>query len=103
FTRLNITGAELIINSVGDHKCRPLFIESLREALKDKAAGMCSDCQRRAVTNPLRVLDCKVPQDQPIIDSLPSILDYLCDECTAHFTAVRAHLDARGIPYEVRP
>jgi histidyl-tRNA synthetase len=103
FTRLNITGAELIINSVGDHKCRPLFIESLREALKDKAASMCGDCQRRAVTNPLRVLDCKVPQDQPIIDSLPSILDYLCDECRPHFEAVKAQLTERGIPFTVRP
>jgi histidyl-tRNA synthetase len=55
------------------------------------------------VTNPLRVLDCKVPEDQPIIDALPSILDHLCEECTAHFATVRAHLDARGIPYEVRP
>jgi len=64
---------------------------------------MCTDCQRRAVTNPLRVLDCKVPEDQPIIDTLPSILDHLCEECTAHFSTVRAHLDARGIPYEVRP
>ena len=60
---------------------------------------MCADCQRRAVTNPLRVLDCKVPEDQPIIDALPSILDYLCEECRAHFATVKAHLDARGIPY----
>jgi histidyl-tRNA synthetase len=51
----------------------------------------------------LRVLDCKVPEDQPIIDTLPSILDHLCPECNAHFAAVRAHLDARGISYEVRP
>jgi histidyl-tRNA synthetase len=88
---------------VGDHKCRPVFIERLREALKDKAALMCDDCQRRAVTNPLRVLDCKVPQDQPIIDSLPSILDCLCDECRAHFDAVKTSLTERGIPFTVRP
>ena len=93
----------LILNSVGDHKCRPAFMALLKEKLKDVAPTMCGDCQRRAVTNPLRVLDCKVPADQPIIDALPSILDHLCEECTAHFTAVRAHLDARGIPYEVRP
>jgi histidyl-tRNA synthetase len=75
----------------------------LKEKLKDVAPTMCTDCQRRAVTNPLRVLDCKVPEDQPIIDALPSILDHLCEECTAHFATVRAHLDARGIRYEVRP
>ncbi len=49
------------------------------------APRMCGDCQRRAVTNPLRVLDCKVPEDQPIIDKLPSILDYLCEACRPHF------------------
>jgi len=93
----------LILNSVGDHKCRPAFMALLKEKLKDVAPTMCGDCQRRAVTNPLRVLDCKVPADQPIIDALPSILDHLCEECSAHFTAVRAHLDSRGIAYEVRP
>ncbi len=103
FTRLGISGSELIINSVGDHRCRPVFIERLRAALEDKYQTMCVDCQRRAVTNPLRVLDCKVPQDQPIIDALPSILDCLCEECSAHFTAVKASLNVRGIPYTIRP
>src|SRR5206468_3559738 len=70
---------------------------------KEVAARLCEDCQRRAETNPLRVLDCKVPEDQAIIDALPSIQDHLCDACREHFAAVRAHLDHRGIPYEVRP
>src|SRR5208283_3437820 len=61
------------------------------------------DCQRRAVTNPLRVLDCKVPSDQALIDKLPSILDHLCDACRTHFAAVRRHLDEGGIAYTVRP
>jgi histidyl-tRNA synthetase len=101
--RSGIEGFHLILNSVGDHKCRPAFMALLKEKLKDVAPKMCGDCQRRAVTNPLRVLDCKVPEDQPIIDALPSILDHLCEECTGHFESVRAHLDARGISYEVRP
>src|SRR5580658_9276850 len=101
--RSGIEGFHLIINSVGDHKCRPAFMALLREKLKDVAPRMCVDCQRRAVTNPLRVLDCKVPEDQPIIETLPSILDHLCEECTAHFASVRAHLDARGIAYKVVP
>ncbi len=101
--RCGIEGFHLIINSVGDHKCRPGYIALLKEKLKDVAPTMCTDCQRRAVTNPLRVLDCKVPEDQPIIEALPSILDHLCEECTAHFAAVRAHLNARGILYETRP
>jgi histidyl-tRNA synthetase len=101
--RAGLEGSHLIINSVGDAKCRPVFVAKLKEKLREIAPKMCGDCQRRAETNPLRVLDCKVPEDQPYIDSLPSILDYLDDDCRAHFAAVRAHLDARGIPYEVRP
>ncbi len=96
-------GFRLLINSVGDQKCRPGFMAALREKLAAVASQMCGDCQRRAVTNPLRVLDCKVPEDQAIIDTLPSILDHLCEECHAHFKVVQAHLRARGIPFEVRP
>jgi histidyl-tRNA synthetase len=101
--RAGLEGFHLIINSVGDSKCRPAFMALLHEKLKEIAPRLCSDCQRRAVTNPLRVLDCKVPEDQPLIDTLPSILDHLCENCRPHFGAVRAHLDSRGIPYEVRP
>jgi histidyl-tRNA synthetase len=60
---------------------------------------MCEDCQRRAVTNPLRVLDCKVPADQPIIDMLPVIADSLDEASKTHFAAVLAALDAAGVPY----
>src|SRR5204863_3917758 len=83
--RVGLTGFKLLINSVGDPNCRPQYVERLREELKDAAPRMCGDCRRRAYTNPLRVLDCKVEADQPIIDALPSILDYLCDACRAHF------------------
>jgi histidyl-tRNA synthetase len=96
-------GFHLMINSVGCPDCRPAFMALLKEKLADIAPRLCTDCQRRATTNPLRVLDCKVPADQPLIDTLPSILDHLCENCRPHFAAVRAHLDARGIAYEVRP
>lgn len=102
---LNRCGVEhphLIINSVGCSKCRPVFVEALRERLGAVKHRMCQDCQRRAETNPLRVLDCKIPEDQPVIDTLPSILDHLCEECTAHFEAVRRLLDVRSIEYEIR-
>jgi histidyl-tRNA synthetase len=98
-----LKGTQLLIDSVGDHTCRPQFISALRERLRDVAPQMCSDCQRRAVTNPLRVLDCKVPADQPIIDLLPSILDYLCDVCKFSFDRVQLRLRERDIPFEVRP
>ena len=100
---VGLSGFKLLINSVGDQNCRPQYVERLREELKPVAAGMCADCQRRAESNPLRVLDCKVEADQPIIDRLPSILDYLDADCRAHFDAVRQHLTDRGIEYEVRP
>jgi histidyl-tRNA synthetase len=101
--RAGLEGFHLLINSVGDANCRPQYVERLREELKAVAPRMCGDCQRRAVTNPLRVLDCKVEADQPIIDQLPHITDCLCDACRAHFDAVKQYLTARGIEYEVRP
>ena len=102
-TRAGLTGFKLLINSVGDSNCRPLFVEKLREALRPVASQLCVDCQRRVETNPLRVLDCKVPEDQAVIDKLPSILDNLCDVCGPHFTAVQTYLQDRGIAYEVKP
>jgi histidyl-tRNA synthetase len=100
---VGLSGFKLLINSVGDHNCRPQYVEKLKAELKDKAAGMCGDCQRRAETNPLRVLDCKVEADQPVIDALPSIVHFLCEPCRAHFEAVKGYLADRGIEYEVRP
>jgi len=101
--RAGLSGFKLLINSVGHPPCRAAFAAELRGRLKEVAPRMCGDCQRRAETNPLRVLDCKVPDDQPIIDALPSILDHLCDDCRAHFETVKQQLTARGIAYEVRP
>lgn len=101
--RCGLSDFQLILNSVGCSNCRPGFIAMLKQELAGVAARMCSDCQRRAVINPLRVLDCKVEADQPIVDALPSIHDHLCEVCTTHFAEVRTHLDNRGIPYWVRP
>ena len=101
--RCGVDAPHLLLNSVGCPLCRPAFIEKLRQRLQEVQSGMCEDCRRRAETNPLRVLDCKVPEDQPIIDSLPSILDHLGPECATHFAAVRELLDARDIRYEIRP
>jgi histidyl-tRNA synthetase len=95
---LGIPKAELVINSVGCANCRPKFQEALLAALGDDLPKLCQDCQRRAATNPLRIYDCKVPADQPIIDRLPHSIDYLCEDCAKHFADVRAHLDAWGIP-----
>ena len=98
-----LAGFRTIINSVGCKECRPKFVAALRDKLQDVASGMCGDCQRRAGTNPLRVLDCKIPEDQPVIDSLPSILDSLCETCRNHFETVKQYLADRGIEFDVKP
>jgi histidyl-tRNA synthetase len=98
---LRIAGAELLINSVGCPACRPRFNAALIEKLGADIDKLCTDCQRRAVQNPLRIFDCKVPADQPLIDALPHPVDYLCEECRAHFAAVRHHLEAFGLPHQV--
>ena len=103
FRALKLEGFEVLLNSVGCPKCRPAFIATLKAELEKVAPSMCEDCRRRAATNPLRVLDCKVPEDQPAIDKLPSILDHLGPECSTHFDAVKRYLMERGIGFEVRP
>jgi histidyl-tRNA synthetase len=101
--RAGLSGFQLLVNSVGDGNCRPQYVELLRQELKAVAPQMCGDCQRRADTNPLRVLDCKVEADQPIIEKLPTIVDHLCDPCREHFQAVKKFLCDLGVPYEIRP
>jgi histidyl-tRNA synthetase len=96
---LGIKGWTLELNSVGSAADRARYNEALRAALVPVVSQMCVDCQRRAETNPLRVLDCKVPADQPIIETLPVIADSLDEESRTHFAAVTAALDAAGVPY----
>ncbi|HEX2339941.1 MAG TPA: histidine--tRNA ligase [Vicinamibacterales bacterium] len=98
---LGIADVELVINSVGDHVCRPAFSKALVDALGENVSKLCGDCQRRAQTNPLRIFDCKVPADQPIIDALPHSIDYLCAECREHFEAVQRYLTDAGMPFRV--
>jgi histidyl-tRNA synthetase len=98
-----LAGFHVLVNSVGCPNCRPQYVELLRRELQPVKAQMCEDCQRRADTNPLRVLDCKVEADQPIIEKLPTILDHLCEVCKPHFAAVQRYLTEAEIPFEVRP
>jgi histidyl-tRNA synthetase len=101
--RLGLGNSALLINSVGCANCRPEYIRVLRQALQNVKGSMCADCQRRAETNPLRVLDCKVEADQPIIEKLPRIVDHLDPECRQHFDLVTADLNQRGIAYTITP
>jgi len=98
---VGLKGWTLHLNSVGCANDRATYNAALREALAGVKDKMCVDCQRRAETNPLRVLDCKVPEDQPIIEALPKISQYLDEPCRQHFAEVKAILDTMGITYQI--
>jgi len=98
---LGIGDRELRLSSVGDAVCRPAYRETLKAWLAPHLPSMCEDCRRRAVDNPLRVFDCKVEADRKRLEDAPTLLDGLCEPCTAHFAAVRETLDAFAIPYVV--
>ncbi|WP_263382912.1 histidine--tRNA ligase [Granulicella arctica] len=100
---LGVTGWRLEVNSVGSSTDRPRYVAALREALGPVKHLMCEDNQRRAETNPLRVLDSKDLNDQEIINKLPKIADFLDAESTDHFKQVLAALDACGVAYHVNP
>ncbi len=99
--RLGITDWNLELNSVGTPADRVKFNEALRAALDPVKEKMCADCQRRAVTNPLRVFDCKVPEDQPIIDTLPRISQFLGEDSRKHFGAVQQILKSVGVEFHI--
>jgi histidyl-tRNA synthetase len=97
--RLGVAGWTLELNSVGCPNDRAAFNQALRKALEPVVGNMCADCQRRAVTNPLRVFDCKVPADQPIIETLPRISQFLDEACRQHFEAVKNILTKVGVRF----
>jgi histidyl-tRNA synthetase len=99
--RLGIDGWNLELNSVGTPADRAVFNEALRAALEPVKDKLCGDCQRRAVTNPLRVLDCKVPADQAIIETLPRITQFLGEDSRKHFAAVQEILRAVGVEFHI--
>jgi histidyl-tRNA synthetase len=101
--RLQLSGAKLYLNSIGHSaaNCRPAYVEKLREALRAVKDQLGADSQRRIETNPLRVLDSKLPEEQKIIETLPRISDHLCAECRTHFAELQEQLKLRGIAYEL--
>src|SRR5262249_26048089 len=97
---LGITGETTAINSVGCPRCRPAYRDALRAALKERIGGMCENCRRRYDLNPLRILDCKNEDWEALGAEVPDILDYLCEECAAHFQGLTAALTAMGIAFQ---
>ena len=100
FNRVGLTRTTLFVNSIGDKNCRPQYVELLRAELQKVKDKLGPDSQRRIETNPLRVLDSKVPSEQAIIETLPRISDHLCGDCRAHFAKLKEELNLRGIKYE---
>lgn len=100
---LGITGVELRLNSIGCPTCRAGYHEALKAYFAARQEELCQTCRDRLERNPMRILDCKSPVCSEIANGAPVILDYLCDDCRAHFETVKACLDAAEIAYTVDP
>ena len=103
YQALGLSGLSLHLNSIGDAACRPAYVELLRAYYKEHLSKVCADCRMRYEKNPLRLLDCKQPQCQPVIAEAPTIAEHLCDACADHFGKLRSYLDALAIAYELDP
>jgi histidyl-tRNA synthetase len=100
---LGLSELRLDLNSIGDGKCRPAYLDLLRTYYRPFKEELHGECQHRLESNPLLLLDCKVPQCQPFKANAPRVTDHLCEECTAAWAAVRRLLDAAGIEYRHDP
>lgn len=103
FETVGIDGVSLQINSLGCPECRPGYRTQLIAFLEQRLAALCDDCRRRCATNPLRVLDCKVPGCKEATQGAPAILEHLCGGCDNHFAQVQLHLNDLGTPFEINP
>jgi histidyl-tRNA synthetase len=93
----------LELNSIGDAKCRPAYLERLQAYYRPFKSQLHGDCQLRLESNPLRLLDCKVAQCQPFKTGAPRVTDHLCEECSEAWAEVQLLVDAAGIEYQLNP
>jgi len=100
FKRVGLANTTLYVNSIGCKECRPKYVELLREELRKVKDKLGADSQRRIETNPLRVLDSKLPEEQPVIEKLPHISEHLCSACRQHFSELKDELQLRDISYD---
>ena len=103
FTFLDLKDIRLEINSIGCKTCRKDFQQALRTYFEGHRDELCETCRDRLERNPMRILDCKVPTCGEIAKGAPKVLDYLCEDCSAHFTTVQKYLRAMGIDFTVNP
>lgn len=97
--RLGLSDITLHLNSIGCKKCRPAYREALVKYFGSHESELCDTCKTRLKTNPLRLLDCKNPSCAALAKEAPRTVDYLCDDCAAHFETLKRCLDGMGIKY----
>jgi len=100
-SELGLKDLKVQLNSVGCPECRADYKEKLVDYFADYLDQLCSDCQNRYESNPLRILDCKADQDKEFMTDAPKIYEELCDECDQHFAGVQEHLDILDVDYEI--
>lgn len=103
FRLLGIRNISLEINSIGCKECRKNYHAALKSYFEARKDRLCDTCLERLDKNPLRILDCKNPDCKEVAHDAPVVLDYLCDDCKAHFEGLKKRLDALGVPYTVNP
>lgn len=103
FKKLKVTDTEVLVNSVGCRRCRPAYHKELRRKAEQAGERLCADCQKKIMTNPLRIFDCKVKTCREASKDFPEIADYLCPECEEHFSKFCSYLDLYGIDYRIEP
>lgn len=103
FDRTGLSGVSLELNSIGCPECRAKYTEALKAHFGEHREELCSTCLDRLDRNPMRILDCKSPECGRVAAGAPRMLDYLCDDCKAHFENVKEALTAAGVEYTVNP
>ena len=101
--RLGLSEIRLELNSIGCPECRAKYNQALRDYFGGYREQLCETCLSRLEKNPMRLLDCKSPEDKAIAKDAPKITDYLCEDCESHFTEVKKYLDCAGVAYTVNP
>lgn len=102
-TSMGVTDLTLEINSVGCPECRAKHRKALKEFLAPKYDQLCDTCKSRYEKNPMRILDCKSPIDQELVQGAPMMVDFLCDDCKNAFEELQKNLEALEIPFVVNP
>lgn len=103
FAFLGIENLQLELNSINCPECRKNYHNALREYFESKKENLCPTCLERLGKNPMRILDCKSPVCKEICEGAPAIIDYICEDCSAHFESVKKYLDVMNISYVVNP